>query len=61
MLWWLGSAITRVAESYHNDFILQGLTFGEFGYLMFIAIGLGFCGSLFSVRRYVSQIEPEML
>jgi cell division transport system permease protein len=61
MLWWLGGAITRVAESYNNDFVLQGLTFGEFGYLMLIAISLGFCGSLFSVRRYVSQIEPEML
>ncbi len=61
MLWWLGAAITRVAESYNNDFILQGLSFGEFGYLMLIAIGLGFAGSLFSVRRYVSQIEPEML
>ena len=61
MLWWLGAAITRVAESYDNNFILQGLTFGEFGYLMLIAISLGFWGSLFSVSRYVSQIEPEML
>jgi cell division transport system permease protein len=61
MLWWLGSAITRVAESYNNSFVLQGLSFGEFGYLMLIAISLGFCGSLFSVKRYVSQIEPEML
>lgn len=61
MLWWLGGAITRVAESYNNTFILQGLTFGEFGYLMLIAISLGFVGSLLSVRRYVSQIEPEML
>lgn len=61
MLWWLGAAITRVAESYNNTFVLQGLTFGEFGYLMLIAISLGFIGSLLSVRRYVSQIEPEML
>lgn len=61
MLWWLGAAITRVAESYNNSFILQGLTFGEFGYLMLIAITLGFIGSLLSVKRYVSQIEPEML
>jgi len=61
MLWWLDTAITRVAASYDNDFVLQGLTFGEFGYLMLTAIGLGFCGSMISVRRYVSQIEPEML
>lgn len=61
MLWWLDTAITRVAATYNNDFVLTGLTLGEFGYLMLIAIGLGFIGSMISVRRYVSQIEPEML
>ena len=61
MLWWLDTAITRVAASYNNDFVLTGLTLGEFGYLMLISIGLGFCGSMISVQRYVSQIEPEML
>lgn len=61
MLWWLDNAITRVVISYQTDFALQGLTFAEFGYLMLTAIGLGFCGSMISVKRYVSQIEPEML
>jgi cell division transport system permease protein len=61
MLWWLGSAINKVADAYATTFTLQGLTFTEFIWLMAIAIGLGFCGSLISVRRYVSQIEPEML
>ena len=61
MLWWLDTAITRVAATYNNDFVLTGLTLGEFGYLMLIAISLGFIGSMISVQRYVSQIEPEML
>jgi cell division transport system permease protein len=61
MLWWLAEAISKVAITYGSGFLLQGLSFGEFGILMLIAIALGFCGSLISVKRYVSQIEPEML
>ena len=61
MLWWLGTAISRVVVSYDATFVLQALSLSEFGYLMLIAIGLGFIGSMLSVRRYVSQIEPEML
>ncbi len=61
MLWWLGGAIVKVASAYETHFILEGLSLAEFGWLMAIAIGLGFSGSLISVKRYVSQIEPEML
>lgn len=61
MLWWLDGAIAKVASAYATSFSLQGLSFADFGWLMLIAIGLGFGGSLLSVSRYVRQIEPEML
>ncbi|MFT4923975.1 MAG: cell division transport system permease protein [Phenylobacterium sp.] len=61
ILWWIADAITKVASAYATTFTLAGLSLNEFGWLMLIAIGLGFCGSMISVKRYVSQIEPEML
>lgn len=59
MMWWLESAVSRVAGIYQSNFVLTGLNSIEFAILLAIAILLGFSGSYLSVRRYIKEIEPD--
>ncbi|QTH70775.1 permease-like cell division protein FtsX [Pseudoalteromonas xiamenensis] len=59
MMWWLESAVHRVAGVYQTDFVMTGLSGSEFGILLSMAIELGFFGSFLSVNRYIKEIEPD--
>ncbi|MBQ4832950.1 permease-like cell division protein FtsX [Pseudoalteromonas sp. MMG010] len=59
MMWWLGSAVSSVADVYQTRFDLIGLSFSELGFLILLATLLGFVGSYLSVNRYIKEIEPD--
>ncbi len=61
LLWWLKQAISSVTQLYESTFTLQPLSLAELGYLLLVAVGLGFIGSLLAVRRNISQIEATGL
>lgn len=60
VIWWLQSALGEISGLYMQDFIIEGLSFTEFGILMFVAAGLGFAGSYWSVHRHIREIEPDL-
>lgn len=60
VIWWMQSALGDISGLYMSDFELQGLSFGEFGWLMFIASALGFSGAYWSVHRHIKEIEPSL-
>jgi cell division transport system permease protein len=61
LLWWLKHAIASVTQLYESTFTLQPLSLAELGYLLLVAVGLGFVGSFLAVRRNISQIEATGL
>jgi cell division transport system permease protein len=61
LLWWLKQAIASVTQLYESSFTLQPLSLAELGYLLLVAVTLGFLGSFLAVRRNISQIEATGL
>lgn len=60
VVWWLQSALADISGLYATEFIIEGLTLGEFGLLMLVASLLGFSGAYWSVHRHIKEIEPEI-
>ena len=46
-----------MTQLYDSSFTLQPLSLAELGYLLLVAVALGFTGSFLAVRRTISQIE----
>ena len=61
LLWWLKQGIANVTQLYESTFTLQPLSLSELGYLLLVAVALGFVGSFLAVRRNISQIEATGL
>ena len=45
LLWWLKNAIASVTQLYESSFTLSPLSLAELGYLLLVAVSLGFIGS----------------
>ncbi len=51
--------VTRLAELYHSDFRLQGLSFKEFCWLLLGGGLLGLLGSWLAVSRHIRDMDPH--
>ncbi|WP_371375605.1 permease-like cell division protein FtsX [Thalassotalea aquiviva] len=59
LTFYLDFAIVDLAELYHSQFSLQGLSFSECLILVSSAVVLGLTGSYISVRKHIKDIEPQ--
>ena len=55
---YLSGALGKLTDLYASNFVLQGLSGGEFFSLILFAVVLGLSGSYLSVRRHIKAIEP---
>ncbi|WP_137165734.1 permease-like cell division protein FtsX [Salinimonas lutimaris] len=59
ILWWMDSSIQAFAAMYQKEFNITGLTGTALLTMLGLSVGLGLIGSLISVQRHVSEIEPQ--
>ena len=59
LLWWMSSSIAAVSELYQKNFNLTGIDGQTLLIMLGLSVFLGLSGSLLSVKRYVSEIEPK--
>jgi cell division transport system permease protein len=59
LLWWIESSIGKLIELYQQNFSLTGLDLTALLVMLGLSIFLGLAGSMISVQRHVSQIEPK--
>lgn len=59
ILWWMDSSIQAFAAMYQKEFNITGLTGSALLTMLGLSVALGLIGSLISVQRHVSEIEPQ--
>lgn len=59
ILWWMDSSIQAFAAMYQKEFNITGLTGSALLTMLGLSVALGLVGSLISVQRHVSEIEPQ--
>lgn len=59
LLWWMSGSIAAVSELYQKNFNLTGIDGHTLLIMLGLSVFLGLSGSLISVKRYVSEIEPK--
>lgn len=59
LLWWMSSSIAAVSELYQKNFNVTGIDGSTLLIMLSVSVFLGLSGSLLSVKRYVSEIEPK--
>lgn len=59
ILWWMDSSIQAFAAMYQKEFNITGLTGTALLTMLGLSVALGLIGSLISVQRHVSEIEPQ--
>jgi cell division transport system permease protein len=59
LLWWMSSSIEVVSELYQKNFNVTGIDGNTLLIMLGLSVFLGLSGSLLSVKRYVSEIEPK--
>ena len=59
LLWWIEGSIGKLIELYQQNFSLTGLDSTALLLMLGLSIFLGLAGSMISVQRHVSQIEPK--
>lgn len=59
LLWWMSSSVAAVSELYQKNFNLTGIDGSTLLLMLGLSVFLGLSGSLLSVKRYVSEIEPK--
>ncbi|NCP65068.1 MAG: cell division protein FtsX [Paraglaciecola sp.] len=59
LLWWMSSSVAAVSALYQKNFNLTGIDASTLLLMLSLSVILGLSGSLLSVKRYVSEIEPK--
>ncbi|WP_166425378.1 permease-like cell division protein FtsX [Paraglaciecola sp. 20A4] len=59
LLWWMSASVTAVSELYQKQFNLTGVDFNTLLIMLSTSVLLGLAGSIISVKRHVSAIEPK--
>ncbi|GAC32422.1 permease-like cell division protein FtsX [Paraglaciecola polaris] len=59
LLWWMSASVTAVSELYQKQFNLTGVDFSTLLIMLSTSVLLGLTGSIISVKRHVSAIEPK--
>ena len=59
LLWWLSSSVEAVSALYQKQFTLTGVDFSTLLIMLSTSVVLGLVGSMISVKRHVSAIEPK--
>lgn len=59
ILWWIGLSLASFVKLYQTQIVITGLNASALIIMLGVSIALGLIGSLLSVHRHVSEIEPE--
>jgi cell division transport system permease protein len=59
ILWWIGWSLESFMQLYQIKLDITGLDGNALLIMLLLSISLGLIGSLISVRRHASEIEPE--
>ena len=59
LLWWIEGGIGKLIALYQQNFSLTGLDLNALLTMLGVSVFLGLAGSMLSVQRHVSQIEPK--
>lgn len=59
LLWWMSSSVAAISALYQKNFNLTGIDGSTLLLMLGLSVFLGLSGSLLSVKRYVSEIEPK--
>ena len=59
LLWWMSSSVEAVSALYQKQFTLTGVDFSTLLIMLSTSVVLGLVGSMISVKRHVSAIEPK--
>ncbi|WP_371193657.1 permease-like cell division protein FtsX [Glaciecola sp. SC05] len=59
ILWWIGWSLESFMELYQTQLNITGLDARALLIMLGLSVSLGLIGSLISVHRHVSEIEPE--
>lgn len=59
LLWWMSASVEAVSALYQKQFNITGVDFSTLLIMLSTSVLLGLVGSMISVKRHVSAIEPK--